>query len=188
MENTSDQEHPDSKGKGEATNRPSVIADDHVNGQVTSEPNVNLASPTSDGGAVEQPRTDPVHDNAPVTVPNTMHKSSEALPSLAPLKTTGLLARRQAANPSSPEVQDMNGNIDMPDRPDDDDMQVQLEHQRTRTQTPDAEQANAAEGPLTPRNNAGPFVFDGSAGSSGGRQLVVPGIPEVTDGNGLSAL
>jgi len=75
----------------------------------------------------------------------------------------------------------MNGSIEMPDQPDDDGMNVQLDHQRTRTQTPDPEQAaGSGEGPLTPRNNAGPFVFDGSAGRSDAMQLQVPGIPEVT--------
>lgn len=83
----------------------------------------------------------------------------------------------------------MNGNIEMPDQPDSDEMNGQLEHQRTRTQTPDPEQAvGSGEGPLTPRNNAGPFVFDGSAGRSDAMQLQVPGIPEVTGDNEPSRL
>jgi hypothetical protein len=67
----------------------------------------------------------------------------------------------------------MNGGIDMPGRPNDVEMSNTLDQQRTRTETPDgsrvtsAEQIISGEGPLTPRNNAGPFVFDGSAGRAG---------------------
>ena len=76
----------------------------------------------------------------------------------------------------------MNGNIDMPDRAEETEMGVHLEQQRTSTQTPDPSEMIAGEGPLTPRNNAGPFVFDGSAGRSDARQLFVPNLAQVTDG------
>ncbi|KAL9111071.1 MAG: hypothetical protein Q9227_004504 [Pyrenula ochraceoflavens] len=39
-----------------------------------------------------------------------------------------------------------------------------------RVSTPDTGDVMSGEGPLTPRNNAGPFVFDGSAGRSSGRR------------------
>ena len=68
----------------------------------------------------------------------------------------------------------MNGNIDMPDRTDESEVGAELEQQRTNTQTPDPTDMITAEGPLTPRNNAGPFVFDGSAGRSDVRQLFIP--------------
>jgi E3 ubiquitin-protein ligase DMA1/2 len=94
------------------------------------------------------------------------------------VSNSGLLARRQAANPSSPEMRSVNG-IDMPGRLNEVEMSNHLEEQRTRTETPDgAERIIAGEGPLTPRNNAGPFVFDGSGGRASGR---VVAIPEVTE-------
>lgn len=40
-----------------------------------------------------------------------------------------------------------------------------------RAATPTSADIIGGEGPLTPRNNAGPFVFDGSAGRVGGRHL-----------------
>ena len=84
------------------------------------------------------------------------------------LSTSGLLARRQAANPGSPDVRSINA-IDMPNRSNEVDMGNHLEEQITRTETPDpAERIISGEGPLTPRNNAGPFVFDGSAGRDAG--------------------
>lgn len=90
------------------------------------------------------------------------------------LGASALLARRQANNPGSSEVHSMNGGIDMPGRINEVEMTNTLDDQRTRTETPDnntgptAEQIISGEGPLTPRNNAGPFVFDGSAGRSAG--------------------
>ena len=93
----------------------------------------------------------------------------------------GLLARRQATNSASPELTTMNGNIDMPDREPENEAGVQLEQQRTNTQTPDPTEMIAAEGPLTPRNNAGPFVFDGSAGRADARQLFIPSLAQVAD-------
>ena len=40
-----------------------------------------------------------------------------------------------------------------------------------RVRTPDTGDVGGGEGPLTPRNDAGPFVFDGSAGRASGRRL-----------------
>jgi hypothetical protein len=143
------------------------------------------------GEAEADPEPIPVHrtDDPTITVSENPSASSsnpieipkDSNVSTASLRSSALLARRQAANMVSPELTAMNGNIDMPDRPDEDDMHVQLDHQRTRTQTPDPEQILAGEGPLTPRNNAGPFVFDGSAGRADARQLLGGGNAEATD-------
>lgn len=97
---------------------------------------------------------------------------------IRPMSTSGLLARRQAANPGSPDVRSVSG-IDMPRRSNEMDMSNHLEEQITRTETPDAaERIIAGEGPLTTRNNAGPFVFDGSAGRSSGRVVAIPELTE----------
>lgn len=49
-----------------------------------------------------------------------------------------------------------------------------------RAPTPDAPpDVISGEGPLTPRNNAGPFVFDGSAGRSGGRRMTQTASPVI---------
>lgn len=180
METTDDQEKQATHAIVDISNDTNLPAVEGADGQAT----VGLGPiDSNDSIDVDQTTIEMVPDHPPVTVSQPVEigddGSSPALP-----RSSGLLARRQAANSATPELSTMNGNIDMPDRPDDDEMHVQLEHQRTRTQTPDPEHVTAGEGPLTPRNNAGPFVFDGSAGRSGaGRSLVVPGIPEVTDGN-----
>lgn len=80
---------------------------------------------------------------------------------------SNLLSRRQASNPTSPAIASLNG-IDIP---------AQLGPSITNsTQVAQLEPGIdegldiiSGEGPLTPRNNAGPFVFDGSAGRSGNR-------------------
>lgn len=132
---------------GTAAN-PEVIYDD-------PEP----AGATSDGSADETRITE--------VAPN-IHTS---------LSNSSLLARRQdrIASPAggnlSPPVQ----TIPMPARPTETEMHHILAQQRTQTESPNADQIIAGEGPLTPRNNAGPFVFDGSGSRMGSRRhLNVP--------------
>jgi hypothetical protein len=119
-----------------------------------------------------------------MSAPISSHNSTNIVDNHSPAaaRSGSLLSRRQATNTSSPEVRSISGNIDMPNQIDDDELIDITDHQRTRTQTPDPEAIIAGEGPLTPRNNAGPFVFDGSAGRSDARQVLVPGIPEVSNG------
>lgn len=107
------------------------------------------------------------------------------------LSNSGLLSRRQdrpslgpaiGSDSLSPPV----NNISMPKRPTEAEMEDMLAQQRTQTETPNSELIIAGEGPLTPRNNAGPFVFDGSGSRTGSRrQLVVPdtrSLNELRDG------
>ncbi|KIW21570.1 hypothetical protein PV08_02150 [Exophiala spinifera] len=161
----------------------------NANVAAANDANGSAAQITHDGEATDSSATRETPDTSedsgehptvtvsdPIDIPNT--SGAAATP-----RMSGLLARRQASNPESPELTTMNGNIDMPDRPDEDEMDTGLDHQRTRTQTPDPEHVISGEGPLTPRNDAGPFVFDGSAGRSDARELVVPGIPEITGGS-----
>ena len=125
-----------------------------------------------------EPQSDTIGSNMVITPTGNSDDSEETRPSTS---NSGLLARRQANNPASGEIQALNA-LDMPSRSSPD-TAAQLDHQLTRTDTPDeqvtADQIISGEGPLTPRNNAGPFVFDGSAGRSGRR---VAAIPEVTEG------
>ena len=86
----------------------------------------------------------------------------------------GLLTRRHESNPASPEIASVNP-IDMPGRRDTGTIGSTLQHELTRTVSSNTEDIIAGEGPLTPRNNAGPFVFDGSAGRDA-RRLTVPSI------------
>jgi E3 ubiquitin-protein ligase DMA1/2 len=87
-----------------------------------------------------------------------------------PTSLSALLARRQAAQPASGEIASVNG-IDLPN---------QLAPSTTNTTevdrlgaaTPEVGEVLSGEGPLTPRNNAGPFVFDGSGGRLVGRRAV----------------
>lgn len=100
-------------------------------------------------------------------------------PQTALLSHSALLSRRQ--DNLAPPMQ----SIPMPSRPTETEMQHLLTQQRTQTESPNADQIIAGEGPLTPRNNAGPFVFDGSGSRTGSRrQLVVPGhtLDEISDG------
>ena len=158
-----------------------------TNGHITGQSDANGSGQDNHGNQQQRPSATTPFPQLPSTVAPQVNTPKEASNSPASLRGgggSGLLARRQASNATSSEVRSMNGNIDMPDQPDEDEMHAHLENQRTRTQTPDIEQAAASvEGPLTPRNNAGPFVFDGSADRSDAMQLQVPGIPEVTGGN-----
>lgn len=91
------------------------------------------------------------------------------------VSSPSLLARRHSSNPASPEIASVNA-IDIPGRRDNAAMGSALQTEITRTVSPNtAEEIIAGEGPLTPRNNAGPFVFDGSAGREA-RRLTVPSI------------
>ena len=145
-------------------------------------PNTEQPS-TSDETAAPAPEPEETATSNVVVTPPANSDESQDDPA-SPRVNSGLLARRQANNPSSSELNSVNG-IDMPNRPIDNDMNGQLEHENTRTETPDpdqitAEQVIAGEGPLTPRTNAGPFVFDGSAGqAAGGRRVAA--IPEDTE-------
>ncbi|EXJ78864.1 hypothetical protein A1O1_09266 [Capronia coronata CBS 617.96] len=177
MENTDDAENQTGDADGGTNNDTDANALPRTDGNVTSEASevdTNAAIDTID---VDITTTDIVPDDLPVTT-HSREGDSDNNPSPLPPRTSGLLARRHAANPASVGLHTMNGSIDMPDQPDGDEMGVHLE--ATRTQTPDIEHIIAGEGPLTPRNNAGPFVFDGSAGRSDAGHLMVPGIPEVT--------
>ena len=176
MENTDDQDNQTTEANADAVNDSNLTPTDHTNGQVTGELATAQAAVTVAGTEMD------LSENPPVTVAlpdsRTDHTSSPI-----PLRMSGLLARRQATNPASPELTTMNGNIDMPDRPEEDDLGVLLEQQRTNTQTPDPTEIIAGEGPLTPRNDAGPFVFDGSAGRSDARSSIVPSVAEVAEGH-----
>lgn len=83
--------------------------------------------------------------------------------------SNGLLSRRQASNSSSPHIDvDAVHDIDIPAWGDSEGQTSSSRpipsasgYRQITTPTLDA---LTQEGPLTPRNNAGPFVFDGSGG------------------------
>ena len=70
-----------------------------------------------------------------VTPPGNSDESNEEVNQ--PMETSGLLARRQAAKPSSPEVRSVNS-IDMPNRGNEVEMGNHLEQQRTHTESPES--------------------------------------------------
>lgn len=142
-----------------------------ANAEKTDQPSTSEEAPAP----APEPEEPTISTNVVVTPPGNSDDSTEE-PN-RPMAGSGLLARRQAANPGSPELRSMSG-IDMPNRPNDVEMSNHLEEQKTRTVSPDAEQIVAGEGPLTPRNNAGPFVFDGSAGRGSGRVVTIPEVTE----------
>lgn len=126
-----------------------------------------------------QPAPGPGQASAPGPSNTGVRTEQEAQPARRPSMTgSGLLSRRQATNPASPEVNSVNS-IEMPERFDPDGTSYTLEPEVTRTASPDGAQIISGEGPLTPRNNAGPFVLDGSGGrSTTTQQLIVSAISE----------
>lgn len=106
----------------------------------------------------------------------------------ATLSNSSLLSRRQdKTTPSSSDnLSPPMTNIPMPSRPSEEEMQDHLAQQRTQTDTTNADQIIAGEGPLTPRNNAGPFVFDGSGTRTGPRRVLnvtdIRSLDEISDG------
>jgi E3 ubiquitin-protein ligase DMA1/2 len=179
MDNTDDQENPVTETNPDPINN-TAVAIEHMNGQVTGEPECTNRAPAA-GSETVQPTTNGAQVEAPPATA-TPSEIIDGIPSPLAIRTSTLLARRQATNPASPELTTMNANIDMPDRADELELATELEQQRTSTQTPDPSEIINGEGPLTPRNNAGPFVFDGSAGRSDARQLAVPSVAQVTGG------
>ncbi|RMZ90351.1 hypothetical protein DV736_g2408, partial [Chaetothyriales sp. CBS 134916] len=122
-----------------------------------------------------------MNDSSAIITPPTHSEESaeEAAPS--PKTAPGLLARRQATNSGSPNLQAVNG-IDIPGNlsPDSNRTGAVQSEDALRSVIPDVpERTNSGEGPLTPRNNAGPFVFDGGAGrAEAGAGVSVPALPE----------
>lgn len=139
------------------------------------------AAATNGDAAQDQGQLDGAHDETQVNVvqPSTNPQ--------AMMSNSSLLSRRQerAMSPASDSLSPPVQNIPMPSRPSETEMQQHLAQQRTQTESPNAEQIIAGEGPLTPRNNAGPFVFDGSGSRTGNtrRHLHVPSqsLDEISD-------
>lgn len=109
------------------------------------------------------------------------------IPQNSSLSNSSLLARRhdRTTSPTSDSLSAPVNGIAMPTRPTETEMEDHLAQQRTQTESPNAEQIIAAEGPLTPRNNAGPFVFDGSGSRTGSRRLLnapSQSLDEISDG------
>lgn len=93
-------------------------------------------------------------------------------------RNSALLTRRQGTNPESPELTSFSAAIDMPPRTDSNHLDP------ARTQTPDADRLINGEGPLTPRNDVGPFILDGSAGRRATSRVAA--LAEVTEGDSTS--
>jgi E3 ubiquitin-protein ligase DMA1/2 len=94
--------------------------------------------------------------------------------------TSGLLSRRQTSNSiSSPVLAPVNG-IEIPRSSTTAQLAVvSIDTPGTfRTATPTSADLIGGEGPLTPRNDAGPFVFDGSAGRASGGRLTTSAMDE----------
>jgi E3 ubiquitin-protein ligase DMA1/2 len=152
------------------------------------------AADEDEGSAVEEDQSEMVngtnnHDDTVQMVDDNAQQSDDAVVVDAPpvpannhrteareVVSPGLLARRRGSNPGSPEIGSINA-IDMPGRRENGTMGSSLQPELMRTVSPNTEDIIAGEGPLTPRNNAGPFVFDGSAGRDA-RRLTVPSIHE----------
>jgi E3 ubiquitin-protein ligase DMA1/2 len=97
------------------------------------------------------------------------------------LMTSGLLSRRQTSNTESPaHVSQVNG-IEIPGSSNGAHLTTVVTNDTgsgLRTATPTSADIIGGEGPLTPRNDAGPFVFDGSAGRASARRLTATAMDE----------
>lgn len=152
---------------GEQENRDNTDSADHETPQASPRRSEENHS-TNGTGAPDGEDIQRTNTSTPIAVPQPA------------LNTNGLLSRRQdrptmssatVSGHLSPPV----NIIAMPTRPTEAEMQDLLTQQRTNVETPNGELIISGEGPLTPRNNAGPFVFDGSGSRTGSRrQLAVP--------------
>lgn len=129
------------------------MGDDDSIAEADEQPSVSEAQPTDSSAGNAAPSADSA--------------AGESQP-----RNSTLLSRRQANKPASPEIASVSNAIDVPGR-----SGANLEP--TRTQTPDGERIISGEGPLTPRNDVGPFILDGSAGRGSTNRVVA--INEVTE-------
>lgn len=127
----------------------------------------------------DRPQTQEPATNASEAIQEAEANTNGSQPASVSMTDSGLLARRAATNPASPDIAAVNG-IEIPARPDENEIQHPLDQQMTNIESPNEDVIIAGEGPLTPRNNAGPFVFDGSGGS-GARRLLIPNLANVSE-------
>lgn len=160
--------HIDQADRPATAINPTVVTDNELEQTRTS---VDTASPQTDASGEDTHVSDvPAVSNPQINLSN-----------------SSLLSRRNE-RPNSPPASGLSppiSTIVMPTRPTESEIKSHLAQQRTQTESPNAEQIIAGEGPLTPRNNAGPFVFDGSGSRTAGRRhLNVPAqsLGEISDG------
>ena len=110
------------------------------------------------------------------------NSNDEAAPGPPQRSSSGLLARRQEST-GGPLGRDSVHDLDLPDA-----MPTMLGSNTGgsavfgRIHSPvSGSEVLSGEGPLTPRNNAGPFVFDGSAGRPGSQRTQISGAFEALD-------
>lgn len=183
MENTDDQAHQDGSAN-EETHSVVDVPDSHTNGNTVDGAGDDLGDSVINETEADVTTSDIIQDghaatvSSPIEIPSNVH-------SAATMRNAGLLSRRVAGNSIAADLHSVNSNTEQSEQSNEDTMDAH--HEQTRIQTPDPDLIISGEGPLTPRNNAGPFVFDGSAGRSDAGRLEVPGIPEVTEANGSSS-
>lgn len=99
-----------------------------------------------------------------------------------PLNTSGLLARRQTSHgTNASQGTPVTGMMEMPGSSTGGQLGNLVTNQvpgTLATAIPTAADVIGGEGPLTPRNDAGPFVFDGSGGRASDRRLTANDMDE----------
>lgn len=135
----------------------------------------------SDGHFKEDPTTlNLTSRSRQLNVTNSTSNDTSALSPNPPteLQRPSLLSRRMASRSSVGAIEE----ADVPENGEADGMNVDfVDHSSAvqdmqvsrglRTPTPTGGESLDHVGPLTPRNDAGPFVFDGSAGRAAGRRM-----------------
>lgn len=181
-----DVDAPDSEGEWEEGGQPDEAQNTGNDGESTTAA-LSAANPIQDtqhigAGATG---TEPDNDTSMITGNLSLDEGSSMDEAAAPPTLTsgsGLLARRHASM-GAPAQTGTDGvhDIELPDVPVASAVNIP-EGQPPRVNTPlSGVDILSGEGPLTPRNNAGPFVFDGSAGRPGSRRGQDPLLSDSAD-------
>ena len=150
-----------------------ISADDHksaansrhgVNGGTDREQEDTQMNGASQNQSVSTPRNVPGNHGSGLSPPNIRTISD---PANGTTTSTNLLDRRSTASPEHGGIMMQYLRSITPTQA----LMDDEEPRRTNSQTPTMDML-VGDGPMTPTNTAGPFVFDGSAGrTSGGRSL-----------------
>ncbi|MCJ1288667.1 hypothetical protein MMC34_000195 [Xylographa carneopallida] len=142
---------------------------------------ISLSNRHSDHGAAYQDLTSRSRQLSVTNATDEHAAASSPLNQPTPSAGPSLISRRLASRPSFgvvnevPALEDSSMNIDLAANQSTIPQSPPITPRAAgglRTPTPTAGEVLDHVGPLTPRNDAGPFVFDGSAGRSAGRRML----------------
>lgn len=150
------------------------LENDQSNGPEGLENDADLTPPTTNTNST---------DEGPLTTSEATPAVTQPADTTTPTAVSGSLLTRRTVGFAGVKDSSTVNSIPIPARPKEEEIQNELARQQTATSSSSGDQIITGEGPLTPRNNAGPFVFDGSGGTGDNRRrtLFVPGLFEVAE-------